>query len=467
VKTGIVWLRRDLRLDDNVALHEASRECDRICLAFVVNPPLLRDPRIGVPLVSSFAAALSALRAALLSRGSDLALLRGDFARELLSLAREIGADCVYFNDDYEPEARRRDDAVERELARAGLKTRRFTDHVYYGFTEVVQANGDPYRMFSPYRRRWLESRGAASREPRPSERSSRSRLMPARDVPQRCDMPILAAFGLSEGAALPVVSEPAARERLAEFLGAAPFRYAERRDFPAIDGTSRLSAQLRAGTIGIRTCVEAGCARGAEPDGGQAERWVDQLIWRDFFQQILVHFPFVEVRPFQPRTERVPWRWSRAEFEAWCAGRTGYPIVDAAMRQLNETGWMHNRLRMLAASFLTKHLLIDWREGERYFARTLADADLAQNNGGWQWAASTGTDAVPYFRFFNPTTQAKRFDPEGEFVRRYVPELADVPTACIHEPWRADVAPLGYPAPIVEHHFARARTLDAFAACR
>jgi len=468
MKIGIVWFRRDLRLDDHVALHEAALECDAICPAFVVHAPLLHDARMGAPLVDSFFSAVSALRASLRASGSDLAILRGDYGAELLALARRTGADCVFFNDDYEPAARRRDDAVAAMLQRAGLKVRRCTDHVYFGAGEILQTNGEPYRVFTPYRRRWLEMHTARPAFPRPSQRASRRRLMPAELLGEAAQIPSPEEFGFPPFPAAPGLSERDARLRLRTFLTGKAAFYGDHRDFPAQDATSRLSSDLRAGTIGIRTCLEGAVRRMNGGEGTQSiGRWIDQLIWRDFYQQILAHFPHVEREPFIASMQAVPWRTARADLDAWREGRTGYPLVDAAMRQLDATGWMHNRLRMVTASFLTKQLLIDWREGELHFAKALTDSDMAQNNGGWQWAASTGTDAAPYFRMFNPTLQGKRFDPQGDFVRRFVPELRDVPAAIIHEPWRAPALAPGYPPPIVEHGAARQRALEAFAGRR
>jgi deoxyribodipyrimidine photo-lyase len=452
---AIVWLRRDLRLDDNVALAAAARDAEEVCIAFNLDPELLASDRIGAPIVQVFFSALAALRADLRERGSDLALLQGDFAAGLIALARRIGARVVYFNEDYEPDAIRRDDAVERELRAAGLDVRRHLDHVYAGADEIVTDAGTPYKVFTPYYRRWYERHRVAPRPPVASARALAGRLLPREDAGGTREVPDLAEFGFVASSRYPVSSERIARTVLERFArdGGAWKNYAHDRDVPALDGTSAISPHLRAGTIGIRTCVAH----------ARDDAWLRQLAWRDFYQMILRRFPHVAEGPFVPAYAAVRWSGDRLAFEAWCEGRTGYPIVDAAMRQLNGTGWMHNRLRMIAASFLTKDLLIDWRWGERYFEQRLADADLAQNNGGWQWAASTGTDAAPYFRIFNPVTQGKKFDPDGTFVRRMLPELAGVPDRFVHEPWEFPMA--GYPPPVVEHAAARERALAAYAA--
>ncbi len=270
---------------------------------------------------------------------------------------------------------------------------------------------------------------------------------------------------------------ESVARKLLERFIsGGTIDAYAHDRDFPAISGTAHLSPHLRAGTIGIRTCVDAARAARSERRGAAAagiDTWLGELIWRDFYQQILLNFPRVATGPFDERAKKLQYRTSKPDWEAWCAGRTGYPLIDAAMRQLNAYGWMHNRLRMIVASFLTKDLLLDYRRGEGYFEQHLVDGDKAANNGGWQWSASTGTDAAPYFRIFNPVTQSKRFDPEGAFIRRMVPELAEISGDAIHAPWtlgpldaRAAGVVLGetYPEPIVDHAKARLRALAAYA---
>jgi deoxyribodipyrimidine photo-lyase len=261
----------------------------------------------------------------------------------------------------------------------------------------------------------------------------------------------------------------------LKSFLDSEAVRYADARNVPALDGTSRLSPHLRAGTIGIRTVVHAAAKlreRAAKHAASNVDTWIGELVWRDFYQQLLAHHPRIAHEPFVEATQTIPYVHDPAVYTAWCEGRTGYPIVDAAMTQLNTTGWMHNRLRMTVASFLTKHLLTDYHEGERYFEQHLADADLAANNGGWQWSASTGTDAAPYFRVFNPTLQGKTFDPHGAFVRAMLPALANVPDKYVHEPWTMPpllqaemncVIGRDYPAPIVDHAFARQRAIGVY----
>ena len=428
---ALVWLRRDLRLDDNAALYEACERYDHVALVFVLNPPLLQDPAMGAPLIGAFFSALASLREALRRLGSDLIVLDGDFEQKLLALVRRLEADALFYNVDYEPQAVKRDARVEASLRTAGVPVTRCLDHVYFGADEILSPNG-PYRIFTPYKRRWLDMRAVAPRRPFPSAAAAKRKLLPLAHLGETGETP--------RAPTLIDLGESAATKKLDAFLDGPAETYAVDRNIPSLEGTSRLSPDLRAGTIGIRTCVERGVASGADT-------WVSELIWRDFYQMILKRHPRVVTESFQPVGDRIPWRDAAEEFSAWCEGRTGYPIVDAGMRQLNQTGWMHNRLRMIVASFLTKHLLIDWRRGARYFETHLIDADVAANNGGWQWAASTGTDAVPYFRIFNPTIQQKNVDPRGVFVSRMIPELGTS----------------DYPPPMVDHAFARARALDAF----
>lgn len=467
---AIVWLRRDLRLSDNAALAAAAQTAREICVAFVLDPVLLRGDRVGAPIVQAFFDAVAALRDDLRARGSDLALLDGDCAEELAALATRIGARVVHYNEDYDPAARARDERVERTLAACTIESVAHLDHVYFGADEVRTDAGAPYKVFTPYKRRWLDRLHRAPRAPIPSKEAARGKLLSRHEIGPTRDVPTPEQYGHGSSPDYPRCSEKVASALLDRFVRSGTGEwYARDRDVPALDATSHLSVQLRAGTIGIRTCVAAAVAYGYDA-------WLSELVWRDFYQMILRAFPRVATGPFLEAASQIAWRNDPAEFASWCEARTGYPIVDAAMRQLNTTGWMHNRLRMIVASFLTKDLLISWQWGERYFERRLADADLAQNNGGWQWAASTGTDAVPYFRVFNPVLQSRRFDPDGRFIRAMLPMLARLPDRYIHAPWmmpahvQAEVAcriGIDYPEPIVDHAAARERALIAFARLR
>jgi len=466
VPVSLVWLRRDLRLDDHAVLDAAARASEQVACAFVLDPVLLRGPRVGAPIVQCFFDALAELRERLRAHGADLVVLEGDAPAELLALARRIGARAVFYGRDVDPDALARDARAEAVFRDAGLLVRAIDDVSYYAAGEVVQSSGKPYGVYTPYRRRWEARFAADPRAPLHSERALAPRLL-ARDLlGESRAVPRPEEYGHASSAAYPRGGVGEAERLLRAFLGERAAAYAEQRNIPAVEGTSRLSPHLRAGTIGIRRLVHA--AAGASP------AWLGELIWRDFYQQLLAHHPRIAHEPFLAAARAIRYRDDDEDWRAWCEGRTGYPIVDAAMRQLNQTGWMHNRLRMIVASFLTKHLLLDYRRGERSFEQRLADADLAANNGGWQWSASTGTDAAPYFRVFNPTTQGKTFDPAGAFVRAWLPALARVPDRYVHAPW--EMPPLlqaefgcvlgrDYPAPIVDHAFARTRALAVYGA--
>jgi deoxyribodipyrimidine photo-lyase len=473
---SIVWLRRDLRLDDNVALVRAARASDRVVCAFVLDPDLLRGPTVGPPIVTFFFDALAELRATLRDLGSDLALLEGEAARELLALAERTNASAVFYNRDDAPGARARDERVATALRARGLAVDAALDQVYFGANEVLKADGTPYTVFTPYKRRWLERLQADPREPVGSLAAARAKFAARAAVGETRAVPAPESYGHARAALEVSAGERAAREQLDAFIARRIVRYADDRNAPSLPGTSYLSPHLRAGTIGIRTCVAAALAAAKRAPGGRAtgaETWLSELVWRDFYQQILANFPHVAREPFVASAKRLPWRDDDAAFAAWTRAETGYPIVDAAMAQLRATGWMHNRLRMIVASFFTKDLLLDYRRGEAHFERALVDGDLAANNGGWQWSASTGTDAAPYFRVFNPVLQSKKFDPQGAFIRRMLPALATLSGDAVHAPWTLaplEAASLGfrlgrdYPEPIVDHAVARDRALAAFA---
>lgn len=464
---GIVWLRRDLRLDDHLVLALAAEQCERVTVAFVLDPDLLRGPRVGAPIVQAFFTALADLRADLRALGSELVLLEGDFAQELIALARRVGAHGVFYGEDYDPAMRARDACVEDALRAVGIHVQSVVDHVYAPAGTIIQATGKPYTVFTPFRRRWEAWAAESLQPPVPSRAAIVGKLATGVELGSSLAIPTPESYGHASSPDFPTVSATVARELLERFIGGPIEAYSETRNFPALAGTSHLSPHLRAGTIGIRTCFAAAFH-------ARDRVWLSELIWREFYQHLLVHFPHVAEQPFVVAAQAIPYRDDPAAFEAWCAGRTGYPIVDAGMRELRATGWMHNRTRMIVASFLTKHLLLDYRWGERWFERWLADADLGANNGGWQWSSSTGTDAAPYFRVFNPILQGQRFDPEGAYVRRWVPELRNVPTEFIHAPW--EMPPLvaseagcvvgqDYPQPIVEHAFARIRAIEVYGA--
>jgi len=476
MKTALVWFRRDLRSVDHAALSHALTQFERVHCAFVFDTTILDalpsrcDRRVEFiwHSVVELDGALAELAAAAGVQGAGLIVVHGRADDEIPALARELGVQAVLANRDYEPEALARDARVAQRLTADGIAFRAFKDQVVFECDEVLTREGRPFSVYTPYRNAWRRRLEPTHLAPHPVAPYAH-RLAPRPSARQT--LPTLAALGFerTDLTRLRLPTGMRGGQALADdFIGRIA-RYREARDYPARKGVSYLSVHLRFGTVSIRELFARALAEGS--DGAQC--WVDELIWREFFQMILWHHPRVVDASFRPEYDRVRWEDDPAGFAAWQAGRTGYPIVDAGMRQLRQSGYMHNRLRMVTASFLTKDLGIDWRLGERHFAALLNDYDLAANNGGWQWAASTGCDAQPYFRIFNPVTQSERFDPSGDFIRRYVPELARVPTRYIHAPWRmsaADQAAAGvrigrdYPAPLVDHAAARQRALARYA---
>ena len=467
MSTAIWWVRRDLRLSDNQALAGALAAAEQVVPVFVLDPGLLASPYVGEKRLAFLFDNLRSLDADLRQRGSQLIVRQGEPAAQLARLLGETGAKAIFAERDVTPYARRRDDQVSAQLPL----------HVTGGLTmqppsAVVKEDGSPYTVFTPFSKRWL-----SLPLPAPAD------LLPA---PRRIATPTgLDSLPIPDEPALPAgvpfpAGEAEAERRLAAFTegdDAAIVRYRDDRNRPDLEGTSRLSPYLRFGMLSARQAVVASrtarlTARTSDACYG-ADTWLSELIWREFYVAILYHFPHVRSGSFQRHYDYIPWANDETDFAAWCQGRTGYPIVDAAMRQLVQTGWMHNRPRMIVASFLVKDLLINWRWGERFFMQHLLDGDPANNNGGWQWTAGVGTDAAPYFRVFNPVVQGQKFDPNGDYVRRWLPELARVPVKFIHNPWtmppdeqRRAGCGIGndYPAPIIDHAFARERTLAAYA---
>jgi deoxyribodipyrimidine photo-lyase len=458
------WFRADLRLRDNRALAAVAAGADQIAFLFVLDERLLASPKTGKPRLRFLHACLAKLAAELERRGQRLVVRRGDPRREVPRVAREVGAERVSWNRDTSPFARRRDAAVRSALEQAGVRVLEAKDRVLFEGAELRTGAGQPFRVFTPFRNAWWR-RFEADPPPAPSA----LRLPDPAPAPSGA-LPSLAALGAAgDGPELPPAGEDAAQRRLARFLDGPVADYAKARDLPGVDGTSRLSHHLRFGTLSPRACFAAGreaAAREPRLRAGVA-KWLDELVWREFYAAILEEHPRVLGQAFRPEFERVRWEDDEKAFAAWCEGRTGYPIVDAGMRQLTETGWMHNRARMIAASFLVKDLLIDWRRGEAWFMQRLVDGDPASNNGGWQWSASTGTDAQPYFRIFSPVAQGERFDPDGAYVRRFVPELRDVPARLVHRPWEAPALCPRYPAPIVDHAERRRLAIRRFEEAR
>jgi len=507
---ALVWFRRDLRLHDNAAIAQALAACGRLYCAFVFDREILdalaskADRR-----VEFIAGSLRELDARLRESGGGLIVVHDRARHAIPALAARLGVQAVFAARDYEPAAVARDRQIDQQLRTEGRHLHLVKDQVIFEADEVLTAAGRPFSVFTPYRNAWLrrlEATQLAGQDPAGNaalaeqatadltHKPSSRRLAPLPDWLRDANtvqtpaelgtepvkgVPGLPAIGFSPTDLASLAITPGERAGIALLEDFLPRmgHYRETRDYPAIKGPSYLSVHLRFGTVPIRRLVRE--AQRIErhhgigtPAGEGARTWLSELIWRDFYFQILHHHPRVEDQSFKPEYERIEWESGEsgdALFAAWCEGRTGYPLIDAAIAQIRASGYMHNRLRMVTASFLCKDLGIDWRRGERWFAQHLNDYDLSANNGGWQWASSSGCDAQPYFRIFNPITQSQKFDPQGQFIRRYLPQLAGLSAAQIHAPWLVPVAEqvrLGcvigrdYPAPVVDHAQARLRTL-------
>ncbi len=453
------WFRNDLRLADNLGLAEAARARELVAL-FVLDPRLLRASRTAAARMRFLLDCLARLARELERRGSRLVIRQGLPERAVPDLVRECGATHVFWNRDSTPFARSRDRKVRAALQAQGVHVAEPGDRVV--FDDVRKPDGSAYAVYGAYRRAWLRRLEAEPIEVRPAPR-----LPPTPRGVASVELPLASGWRDAHLAELPTGGERAASRRLERFLEKSARDYARARDFPALDGTSRLSPYLRFGAISPRRCIaRARELAQAEPAARSGVRkWIDELVWREFYATLLAAHPRVLRGPFRRELAEFVWNEDRGLFAAWRHGRTGYPIVDAGMRQLLATGWMHNRARMIAASFLVKDLLCDWRLGERHFFERLVDGDPASNNGNWQWSAGTGTDAQPFFRIFNPTAQGERFDPDGDYVRRWVPELRGLAGASVHRPW--DHRAPAYPAPIVDHAQRRSLALARLEAAR
>lgn len=421
MKTAYFWFRRDLRLEDNTALFHALSENEQVQCLFIFDDNILSELPKDDARVSFIYAELEKIHGQLQSYGSSLRVEMGKPLQVWEKLMTTDKISSIYTNKDYEPYARTRDGEI-RDLAQDNnIEFKRFKDQVIFEENDVLKADGKPYTIYTPFKNLWRKQFVASEHLPHSIENLT--------DKIAKSDFsfPSLGDLKMEKSS---IIVQPFSLTDLAE--------YPQMRDLPAEDKTSYLSPHLRFGTIGIRSLVQ---------QVKHHEVFLNELIWREFFMQILYHFPKVVDHSFKTKYDVIPWRNDKTEFEAWCKGETGYPMVDAGMRQLNETGYMHNRVRMVVASFLCKHLLIDWRWGEAYFAQKLLDYDLSANNGNWQWAAGTGCDAAPYFRVFNPISQLEKFDPKGIYVRKWVKDLDE----------------LTYPQPIVEHKFGRERAISTY----
>jgi deoxyribodipyrimidine photo-lyase len=425
MSVAIFWFRRDLRLNDNKAFFKALKSSEKVLPLFIFDEDILYPLPRNDHRVEFIHKSLSNMDQALRKQGSGILVRKGkpfDIFKELLG---KYEIDAVYSNADHEPYGMERDEKIRALLASHGIGFFQELDHLIFGKDQVLKADGSPYLVFTPYSRRWKDLLEIKQTTEFPSEtlleHCSKGNIPP---------MPALIELGF-EPSGLPMPEISINNDLIRS--------YDKTRDFPALNATSRLGPHLRFGTISIREAVRLGL--------NLNDTFLNELIWREFYAMILMHFPQVVSQSFRPEYDRIEWRNNEEEFERWKQGQTGFPMVDAGMRQLSATGYMHNRLRMVTASFLTKHLLIDWRWGEAWFAEKLFDFELSSNNGGWQWSAGTGTDAAPYFRIFNPMEQQKKFDPEGEFIKKWIPEFGSS----------------DYPEPIVDHKQARERCLATY----
>ncbi len=462
---AICWFRRDLRIDDHAALHHALLHHSAVHGVFVFDTEILDKLSCRTDLRVEFIwYAIQELAGEWRKLGAHFTVLHGRACDEIPRFAHQIGAQAVYCNRDDDPVALQRDNSVAQALYSLGIAWHQFKDQVIFERNEVVTVQNRPYTVFTPYRTAWLRKLTPQDLQPHET-RPHLSRLARGITAP----LPSLSSLGFEATSLtrLPIPLGSSGAEKLLTDFSRRMTAYKTTRDYPAIKGVSYLSAHLRFGTISIRRV--GAMARSMTGEG--PETFLTELIWRDFYQMILYHRPdLAQGRCYNPRFNALIYPGSTTDFELWCQAHTGYPLIDAAMRQLHQTGYMHNRLRMITASFLVKDLQVDWRWGERHFANHLLDYDLASNNGGWQWCASTGCDAQPWFRLFNPVTQSERFDPEGKFIRRYVPELAHCPLHWIHAPWRMPEAdrdryPIEYWPPMVDHGRARIQTLALYRA--
>ena len=470
MNSSLFWFRRDLRSVDNAGLHAALSSSKQVHCVFVFDREILDHlPSKQDRRVEFIWESVRELQESLRTMGGELIVRHARAAEEIPRLARELKVGAVYTNQDYEPAAIARDDLVYEQLRQNGIAFHKSKDTVIFEKDEVLTQAGGTFSVFTPYKNAWLKKLTAFQLKPYPIEKYAAKFAKPAKPAAlpsleelgfQRTNLKPLMPCGMSGAAKL----RDEFLKRIAD--------YKEARDFPSVKGVSYLSVHNRFGTISIRELAGLAHAETLRGNNIGAETWLSELIWRDFYFQILWHHPHAAERAFRPEYDAIQWPNDDALFAAWCEARTGYPIIDAAMRQINQTGYMHNRLRMIVASFLTKDLLIDWRRGEKYFADNLNDFDLSANNGGWQWAASTGCDAQPYFRIFNPITQSERFDPAGKFIRKYLPELSKVPDKFIHAPWtlppleqqaRGCVIGRDYPTPVVDHAVQREKALALY----
>ena len=459
MKIALHWFRRDLRLLDNTALHAALRAAPEVIPVYILSQWKKNHRWTGAPRQQVLCESLAALAQNLEKLGSRLIIRQGSADQELAKLLAETRAEAIFFNRDPDPFGRQMEEQIAAMAQHAGASVHPFKDIAIHERNEVLTAKGDPFRVFTPYSKAWRKL-------PKPALLPSPRRIQTPPGITS-LPLPNLKTWGLHPAAEILPAGEDAARRRLDTFMRGPIVRYGNLRDFPAGAATSRLSQDLRHGLLSPREVHARAQAARDGADARQAssiDTYIDELIWREFYFQVLWHWPRVLDSDFNPEYRAVPWYQPGPDFAAWRRGETGFPIVDAAMRQLNATGFMHNRLRMITAMFLTKDLHIHWSAGEAFFMQHLVDGDIASNNGGWQWSAGTGADAAPYFRIQNPWTQSARFDPQADFIKQWVPELRDIHPALLSTPPAPGrrICP-GYPRPIVDHATERVTALQLF----
>jgi deoxyribodipyrimidine photo-lyase len=468
----LFWHRRDLRIADNIGLAMARQRSAQVVGVFCLDPQILQGDDIAPVRVDYLLGSLRSLRDRYRQAGSDLILLQANPIQALPKLAAALKAAAVYWNWDVEPYSQKRDDAMIHALKDAGIEAQTHWDQLLHTPYEIVsKAKSEPYTVYGPYWKNWSVKDKAP---PYPELNGAKGLDVQQQQIAEEngaiANMPTLKDLGFSwDNEQVLEPGEIPAQKRLEQFVDQAIFAYDEARNFPSQPGTSTLSPALKFGTIGIRTLWAATQTATQRANSEEAlagiKTWQQELAWREFYQHVMFHFPELADGPYREHFKQFPWEDNPAHFEAWCAGKTGYPIVDAAMRQMNETGWMHNRCRMIVASFLTKDLILDWRLGEKYFMQHLVDGDLSANNGGWQWSASSGMDPKP-LRIFNPASQAKKFDLKADYIRHWVPELKSVATADLisGEISRSDRERYGYVKPIVDHAVQQRRFKERYA---
>ncbi|RYD65210.1 MAG: deoxyribodipyrimidine photo-lyase [Verrucomicrobiaceae bacterium] len=460
-RLAIHWFRRDLRISDNTALHHAAAGAKAVLPVYVLSDWKKSHLWTGEKRQIFLCRCLESLGKNLDSIGGQLIFRSGSAAAELENLVRETGADAIFYNQDPDPFGREAEKRVEAMAKRLGIACHGYHDVTLHGPDEVLTQEGKPYRVYTPYSRNWL-----SLRKPEPY---SRPRALHTPSGISSLALPTNAHWKLSDPAAdLVEPGERAAHQRLKTAIAERLGTYGESRDIPSVPGTSRLSQDLRFGLLSPRTIYAQTAVAMAKSNSANArsgmEKFIKELAWREFYMALLWHFPNVLEEEFNPDWRGLWWAEPGEDFEAWKQGRTGFPIVDAGIRELLATGFMHNRVRMITAMFLTKDLHIDWRLGEQFFMQHLIDGEIASNNGGWQWSAGTGADAAPYFRIQNPWSQAKRYDPDGTYTKRWLPELAKVaPEKLLAPPKDGQPIAPGYPAPCVDHSAERDRTLAIF----